>query len=127
MNWLHVAKAISYTWDEAVWLGRTTESRLFYAIIRGRRTATDRQRRAIESLVESSFELNDPEEIERTIDYAAFAFGDDWDAKVDNEFVAELAAIAVEANQKKSRKMNKVLGVGGVTEKNICVVTELSI
>ena len=102
VNWLHVAKAISYTWNKAVWLGSTTESSLFYATIRGRKTATAHQIRDIVSLVESSFELDDPGEIEETIEYAAIAFGDGWDAKVDKEFVAELAASAVEADKKKN-------------------------
>jgi hypothetical protein len=116
----HVARAVSYTWENAVCLGQyETEIRLLLAFSRGWFKAMSNQRRAIISLVESSFELNDPEEIERTIDYAAFAFGDDWDAKVDKEFVGELAAIAVEANQKKSRKMNKVLGEENVTHDRV--------
>ena len=43
VNWLHVAKVVSYTWNKAVWLGRTTERNLFYATIRGRKTATVHQ------------------------------------------------------------------------------------
>ena len=83
VGWMDVAKALSYTWDNVVWLGRMTERRLLMAIARSHRTATRRQIKAIKSLVKSSFELNDPGEIERAINNAAFAFGDDWDAKVD--------------------------------------------
>ena len=67
VNWLHVAKVVSYTWNKAVWLGRTTERNLFYATIRGRKTATVHQTRDIISLVENSFVLDDPGEIERAI------------------------------------------------------------
>ena len=64
-------------------------------IARGRRTATTRQIKAIELLVDSSFELNDPGEIEKAIKHAACALGDHWEAQVNKEFVT---ALAVEAN-----------------------------
>ena len=99
-----MAKAFSYTWDNAVWLGRMTERRLFMAIARGFHSAILRQNRAIKSLVKSSFELDDLGEIERAIEYAAATFDDDWEAQVDTEFVATLAAIAVEANRKNQKR-----------------------
>ena len=83
VNCVHVAKACSYTWDNAVWLGRMTERRLFMAIARGFNSATLHQRSAIKSLVKSSIELDDPGEIERAIEYAAGLFDDDWEAQVD--------------------------------------------
>ena len=66
-----------------MWLGRMTEYCLLMSIDRGRRTATTHQIRTIESLVESSFELDDPGETERTIEHAACAFDDRWEAQVD--------------------------------------------
>ena len=98
VNLVHVVKAFSYTWDNAVWLGRMTERRLFMAITRGLNSTILRQNRAIKSLVKSSFELDDPREIKRKIEYAVCAFDDRWEAQINREFVTELAAIAVEAN-----------------------------
>ena len=116
VGWMDVARALSYTWENVVWLGRMTERRLLMAIARSHRTATRRQIKAIKSLVKSSFDLDDPGEIERAIECAAGTFDDNWEAKVDAEFVARLAALAVDA---KSRKMNKVLGEENVTHDRV--------
>ncbi len=58
--------------------------------------------------MEVSVELNCPGKVGGLINNAAFVFGDDWGAKVDNEFVAELAAIAVEVNRKKSHSEKRM-------------------
>ena len=86
-----------------MWLGCMTELRLLRAITRGYKTATRREIRAIESLIESSFEMNDPGEIEKAIEYAACRLGDHWEAQVDKEFIA---ALAVEASLRESDKNN---------------------
>ena len=123
VTWMHVARALSYTWDNAVWLGRMTEYRLLMVIARSPRTATTHQIRAIESLVESSFELDDPGEIEKVIEYAACTFDDHWEAQVDKEFVTELAVSVVEANHKKLekeiKKPNEAPAAGSATSKRV--------
>ena len=72
----------------------TTEYRLLLVFERVWKTAMDNQRRAIESLVESLFELNDPGEIEKAIDHAACALGDHWEAQVDKEVITVLSVAA---------------------------------
>ena len=75
VNWLHVAKAFSYT-SNNVWFGGMEERELFSAFIRGRWTATYCQIKEIELLIESLLELQDPGDIEKTIKIVVCTLGD---------------------------------------------------
>ena len=98
--WRHVLKAFSYARSN-LWFGHMQQFALFMAFVRARRTATRRQIKAIELLVESLLKLPDPQMTEKTIKDAVYALGDTWEGPVDRKFIT---ALTVAASNRESDK-----------------------